>query len=105
MSVLRIMYLFLAALGVLNWIYLAANLGEIQLIQGADLPGFWHLTEEAFRLHLSLWIGGFAMSIWVAAETYVRKNWLALIVLPLTFFTGFGVGLPLYLFLRTRPVA
>ncbi|MFD1880174.1 DUF2834 domain-containing protein [Paracoccus pacificus] len=44
------------------------------------------------------------LAVWVLVETSVRRNWLALIVLPATAFLGVGCGLPLYLFLRARKV-
>ena len=34
----------------------------------------------------------------------VRRNWSALVAIPATFLIGVSCGLPLYLFLRTRPV-
>jgi len=49
-------------------------------------------------------IAGIALTVWVVAETTVRRNWLALIVLPVTLGIGISCGLPLYLYLRTRPV-
>ena len=42
--------------------------------------------------------------VWAVAETLVRKNWIALVAIPATLFVGVSFGLPLYLFLRTRPV-
>jgi len=45
-----------------------------------------------------------ALTVWVLAEVAVRRNWMALIVIPVTLLIGISGGLPLYLFLRTRPV-
>ena len=44
------------------------------------------------------------LTIWIIAETWVRKNWIALLAIPATFCIGVSCGLPLYLFLRSRPV-
>ena len=41
---------------------------------------------------------------WIVAEVAVRRNWSALWAIPATALFGPGCGLPLYLFLRTRPV-
>ena len=103
-SWLRLGYLCLATLGAAHWVFLAATSANA-MGAGIDLPGFWHLVQSDFAETAGFWIAGLAMFFWVLAETYVRKNWMALIVLPVTFLSGFGVGLPLYLFLRTRPVA
>jgi hypothetical protein len=34
----------------------------------------------------------------------VRRNWVALICIPATYMIGVSCALPLYLFLRSRPV-
>jgi hypothetical protein len=52
-----------------------------------------------------LTIAAIALTIWIVAEVAARRNWLALVAIPATFAIGVSCGLPLYLFLRTRPVA
>lgn len=90
-------WLALAALGAAHAVYRFA----LHLAQGGGLPGVigaWHGAA---------WdpvIAAVALMIWSTAEVAVRRNWLALIALPATVFLGIGCGLPLYLFLRTRPV-
>jgi hypothetical protein len=37
------------------------------------------------------------------AETVSQRRWLNLIAIPATFCIGVSCGLPLYLFLRSRP--
>jgi hypothetical protein len=49
-----------------------------------------------------LTIAAIALTVWIIAETGVRKNWLALWGIPATWCIGVSCGLPLYLFLRTR---
>jgi hypothetical protein len=49
-----------------------------------------------------LTIAAIALTVWIIAETVVRKNWLALLGIPATWCIGVSCGLPLYLFLRTR---
>ena len=66
-------------------------------------------VDEALGEKLStlIWEGDIAaltLTLWVLAETWVRRNWLALVAIPATFCIGVSCGLPLYLFLRTRPV-
>lgn len=48
---------------------------------------------------------GLAALLWVLAEVTVRRNWIALVVLPLGLLLGLGPALPLYLFLRTRKIS
>ena len=49
-------------------------------------------------------IAGVALTIWILSEVRVRRNWEALAAIPATILIGVGCGLPLYLFLRTRPL-
>ncbi len=64
----------------------------------------WHVNAATSGLVWDLTIAAVALTVWILAETWVRRNWLALIAIPATFGIGVSCGLPLYLFLRTRPV-
>ena len=104
MSPLRMIYLTLAVGGAGMPLYFT-NIwfGEI----GYDLSlliAAWKANPAALGLYWNLIIASLALSIWVIAEVYVRKNWIALIAVPATFGIGLSCGLPLYLFLRTGPV-
>ena len=48
-------------------------------------------------------IAAIALTVWVLAETISRRDWLGLVAIPATFLIGVSFGLPLYLFLRSRP--
>lgn len=61
-------------------------------------------SDPAARWTGDMILAGIVLSIWVLAETMVRRNWSALLVLPATAILGMGCGLPLYLFLRSRKV-
>ena len=104
MSGLRLTYLALAVIGAV-WpmrhflAYLASN--------GGSLPGMfalWTANDAVTGLTLDLMISATALIVWATAETLVRRNWFALVTIPATLFVGVSFGLPLYLFLRTRPV-
>jgi Protein of unknown function DUF2834 len=104
MSGLRITYLALAVVGAVwpMWHFVAYLSGE-----GGTPPGMialWTANHAVTGLALDLLITGTALTIWIVAETLVRRNWLALAAIPATFLVGVSFGLPLYLFLRTRPV-
>jgi len=104
MSALRITYLLLAIIGAVwpMW-YFLAYLGS----DGGTLPGMfalWTANDAVTGLSLDLMIAATALIIWSLAETLVRKNWIALVTIPATLCVGVSFGLPLYLFLRTRPV-
>ena len=104
MSRLRLTYLVLAVIGALwpMWYFLAYLRGE-----GGSLPGMialWTANDAVMGLTLDLAISATALILWCLAETRVRRNWVALVAIPATLFVGVSFGLPLYLFLRTRPV-
>ncbi|WP_102225579.1 DUF2834 domain-containing protein [Acidimangrovimonas sediminis] len=104
MSALRLAYLALAVWGAVQPMrfYLAWFADH-----GVDLPGLvtaWHANAATTGLMWDLTIAALALTLWVLAETLVRRNWIALVAIPATFLIGLSCGLPLYLFLRTRPV-
>ena len=70
----------------------------------AGLVAAWHANASTTGLTWDLTIAAAALTVWIVAETRVRHNWTALVAIPVTFGIGLGCGLPLYLFLRTRPV-
>ena len=75
---------------------------------GFDLQGLvalWKANDAVTGLYWDLVIAAIALTVWILAEVSVRRNWLALIAIPATFCIGVSCGLPLYLFLRSRPVA
>jgi len=67
----------------------------------------WRAYADSYYLtiHWDLIIASLAIIVWVSAEVAVRRNWVALIAIPATVLIGISSGLPLYLFLRTRPLA
>lgn len=104
MSVLRMIYLALAIVGALYpMMCLVPWLGEHGLAV-AGLISAWKINAATTGLFWDLVISTITLSIWIIAETRVRKNWSALWAIPVTFLIGVGCGLPLYLFLRTRPI-
>jgi len=104
MSPLRMIYLALAIWGAIHpMAYFLQWFSE----NGFDLGGMvdaWHANAASSGLVWDLTIAAVALTVWIIAEVYVRRNWSALIAIPATFCIGVSCGLPLYLFLRTRPV-
>lgn len=103
-SPLRMIYLALALWGAIHPMYWFV----IYMRQtGTELRGLidaWYVNAATTGLTWDLTIAAIVLTVWIVAETWVRRNWLALICIPATFFIGVSCGLPLYLFLRTRPV-
>ena len=75
--------------------------------EGFSLRGLidsWFANAGSTGLVWDLTIAAVALTVWIVAETGVRKNWGALWAIPATFGIGVSCGLPLYLYLRARPV-
>lgn len=103
MSILRMIYLGLAILGaILPMRHFIAWFQE----NGYSLSKMidaWHVNSATSGLVWDLTIAALALTIWIIAEVYVRKDyWVAPVCILATFCIGVSCGLPLYLFLRTR---
>lgn len=64
----------------------------------------WHVNAATSGLVWDLTIAAIALTVFIVSEVAVRRNWFALVAIPATFCIGVSCGLPLYLFLRSRPV-
>lgn len=103
-SPLRMAYLALAVWGAVHpmW-WFAAYIRET----GSGISGLinaWYVNASTIGLTWDLTIAAITLSLWIIAEVAVRRNWSALVAIPATFGIGVSCGLPLYLFLRTRPI-
>lgn len=104
MSPLRMIYLALAVWGTIHPMYFFVS---HMLETGTGLSGLvaaWYGNASTTGLTWDLTIAAIALTVWAIAETWVRKNWSALLAIPATWAIGVSCGLPLYLFLRTRGV-
>jgi len=103
MSLLRMCYLALAVIGAyLPMSYFIAWFNEhgYSLTKMAEA---WHANDASSGLVWDLTIAAVALTIWMFAESYVRKDyWVAVLCTLSTWCIGVSCGLPLYLFLRTR---
>ena len=104
MSPLRLLWLALAVWGALH--PTARSLAWLR-DNGGGIGGLiraWQANAATSGLVWDLAIAALALICWILAETYVRKNWEALLAIPATLLLGPGCGLPFYLFLRARPI-
>ena len=103
MTLLRAIYLALALWGAVHPMYwFVSYMRET----GSGLSGLidaWYVNASTTGLTWDLTIAAIALAVWVIAESASRKAWLHLIAIPATFCIGVSCGLPLYLFLRSRP--
>lgn len=104
MTPLRLVYLGLAVWGAIHPMgyfiaWFQANTWSIM-----DMVDAWHVNDATSGLVWDLTIAAVALTVFILAETFVRKNWVALLAIPATFMIGVSCGLPLYLFFRAAPV-
>ena len=104
MAPLRLIYLGLAIWGAVHpMAWFVTHMRET----GTGLRGLidaWYVNASTTGLTWDLTIAAIALTVWILAETWVRKNWTALLAIPATFCIGVSCGLPLYLFLRAKPI-
>ncbi len=105
MSLLRLTYLVCALLGAVLPVrhylaFLTAHDWSVPALGAA-----WLDTATGSGLSLDMGLAALVLSLWILAETRVRRNWSALWAIVAALVFGVGCGLPLYLFLRTRKVA
>lgn len=105
MNPLRMIYLALAIWGAIHpMVYFLQWFDE----NGFDIMGMvdaWHANAAASGLVWDLTIAAITLTVFVVSECIMRRNWLGLLAIPATFGIGVSCGLPLYLFLRSRPGA
>ena len=104
MSPLRLLLLALAIWGAVHpMAYFVSWFSENGWSLGAMLEA-WHANAATSGLVWDLTIAAITLTVWILAEVSARRTWSALLAIPATFLIGVSCGLPLYLFLRTRPV-
>ena len=100
---IRYLWLVLAIWGTIHPMYyfiswFNANTWDIMAMVDA-----WHANLATSGLVWDLTIAAITLTIWAIYEGVSRKNYLSLLAVPATFMIGVSCGLPLYLYLRSRP--
>jgi hypothetical protein len=105
MSPLRWIYLGLALWGAIHPMYYFVSWFQENGWNLGAMIDAWYVNDATTGLTWDLTIAAVSLTIWMIAEVAVRRNWSALIAIPATYCIGVSCGLPLYLFLRSRPVS
>ncbi len=105
MTPLRMVFLALALWGTVHPMYwFVSYMRET----GTGLSGLidaWYVNASTTGLVWDLTIAAIALTVWIAVEAIQRRDWVSLIAIPTIYCIGVSCGLPLYLFLRSRPSA
>ena len=106
MSVLRIIFLLSAIIGAIVPMYFFISWFNEFGYDIVAMSQAWNVNDATSGLVWDLTIAAVVLTIWIIAEVYVRKDyWVAPVCILATFCIGVSCGLPLYLFLRSRPRA
>jgi len=105
MAPIRILYLVLAIWGSIHPMYYFISWFDKNGYDIMAMVDAWHVNAATSGLVWDLTIAAIALTVFILSEVAVRRNWIALLAIPATFFIGVSSGLPLYLFLRSRPVS
>ncbi len=105
MSILRLTYLGLAIVGTFQPMRHFLAWSADNALTVSNLIAAWNTNAAATGLYWDMLITAAALTVWILAEVYVRRDyWVALICIPAIFAVGVSCAFPLYLFLRTRPI-
>ena len=104
MTPLRTIYLGLAIWGAIHPMYYFIQWFNEHGYSLSTMVDAWHVNNATSGLVWDLTIAAAALTVFIVAEVAVRRNWVALLAIPATFCIGLSCGLPLYLFLRSRPI-
>jgi len=104
MNPLRLLYLALAVWGTVHPMYYFISWFRENGFTIMGMVDAWHVNAATSGLTWDLTIAAVALTVWIIAEVSVRRNWSALWAIPATYCIGVSCGLPLYLFLRSRPL-
>lgn len=104
MSVMRWIYLALAVWGAVHPMYYFVSWFQENGWNLGAMIDAWYVNNATTGLTWDLTIAAVSLTIWILAEVFVRRNWLALVAIPATYCIGVSCGLPLYLFLRSKPI-
>lgn len=103
MTPLRLIFLALAVWGAIHPMYWFVTWFQENGWSLMAMVNAWHANAATSGLVWDLTIAAVALTVFVVAECISRKRYIGLIAIPATFCIGVSCGLPLYLFLRSKP--
>jgi len=101
---IRTVYLILAIIGAtLPMYYFVSWFMEFGWSLGAMIDA-WYVNDATTGLVYDLTIAAITLTVFIIYEAIVRRDYLPLIAIPTIYGIGVSCGLPLYLYLRSRPL-
>ncbi len=100
---MRYVFLALAIWGAVHPMYYFIQWFQTNSWDIMAMVDAWHVNAATSGLVWDLTIAAIALTVWIITEVIQRRMWRGLIAIPATFCIGVSCGLPLYLFLRSKP--
>ena len=100
---IRKLYLALAVWGAIHPMFYFVQWFQAEGLDLGKMVDAWHANAASSGLVWDLTIAAIALTVFIIAEVTSRRNWIGLIAIPATFGIGVSCGLPLYLYLRSKP--
>ncbi len=100
---IRKLYLALAVWGAIHPMFYFVQWFRAEGLNLGKMVDAWHANAASSGLVWDLTIAAIALTVFIIAEVTSRRNWIGLIAIPATFGIGVSCGLPLYLYLRSKP--
>jgi len=105
MSLLRVIYLVLAIVGAIMPMRYFIRWFEENSYSMAAMIDAWHVNDATRGLVWDLTVAAIALTVFIIAEVATRRDYWLLICIPAIYGVGVSFGLPLYLFLRSKPTS
>lgn len=100
---IRKLYLALAVWGAIHPMFYFVQWFRAEGLDLGKMVDAWHANAASSGLVWDLTIAAIALTVFIITEVTSRRNWIGLIAIPATFGIGVSCGLPLYLYLRSKP--
>ena len=100
---MRFVWLALAVWGTIHPMYYFVTWFRTNTWDIMAMVDAWHVNAATSGLTWDLTIAAVTLTIWVIVEAAQTRHWRRLLAIPATFCIGVSCGLPLYLYLRSRP--
>jgi len=103
MTPVRILWLALAVWGTIHPMYYFISWFNENSFDIMAMVDAWHVNNATSGLVWDLTVAAVTLTLFILIESISKRNWIGLLAIPATYMIGVSCGLPLYLFLRSRP--
>ncbi|MEX0970573.1 MAG: DUF2834 domain-containing protein [Paracoccaceae bacterium] len=100
----RTVFLVLALVGAAGPLYFMFGFMQVNGFSFGGVFNAWGANMATRGLMVNMLLSCLVLTVWAVLEAPARRDYLPLVAIPVAFYVGFSCGLPLYLYLRARPL-